>query len=653
MEHDLLMTTREELFELLDTELHEVRARNVAAKLTDFHRTFGSSGYKAAMDIVTAELEDAGVDDLEIDEVDVERAYEPHDAELWIDAPDREKLIDFETAPASLATWSSSTPEGGERVEVVDVGTGERPADFVDVDVEGKAVFIHGTRRRQGWQKAAEVAAENGASGIVTDYMLWQTPGVREPALVPEVAQLLRLNPREFFLERDVWAFSIPHAASVKLQDRLDTGPVSLEVTIDAEVCETTAPLVEATIQGAGIPDEQILFCAHASGIRPGSNCAQGVGLTVELVRTIARLIESGAIDRPRRSIKFIFGSEGRVSRNFLDENPDAEETIVTSLTYCSTGHKQEETNSCLLLSRSPDSVRSFVNDYLAELADVSPKEADWIGKEAGKELPLIQFKQHYYTPWSDNTRFASAGIPAPLFMSWPDRYFHSQKLTEDVIDPAVLRRAGLLSGVAALELADADHHEAKSIGEIVAGRAVQRQSTFSSRYRTTDDVDAWATRRLEYLVDRDIDAMRSAAELTDEDVSATFDELEEELRETHERVVSDMPSPSREDPHSSADLVPVRTTDERARRWRGLDYEDLLEIADLLAEGDDDAGWESIRVVTDEAWNFIDGERTVGEIADSVGFEFDLRIEIEPIHRLLAGQADTGHLRFERPDEG
>jgi hypothetical protein len=51
---------------------------------------------------------------------------------------------------------------------------------------------------------------------------------------------------------------------------------------------------------------------------------------------------------------------------------------------------------------------------------------------------------------------------------------------------------------------------------------------------------------------------------------------------------------------------------------------------------------------VSDEAWNFVDGQRTVGEIADAVGFEFGLEIDPGPIGRILEGHAADGTLRFE-----
>ena len=638
------MSHRADLFDLVDEAFSPEDAEDVAISMTDHYRAPGTSGFEAAIDIVEEELRDAGLD-VTAENRPIEGAWEPNEASLSVVEPDRERLIDFETAPACLA-WTSSSTDGPEQLEVVDVGTGERPTDFEGRDVEDKAVFIHGTRRRPGWWQAARNAVDAGARGIITDYMLYQTPGVREPERAPEAAQLLRLRPREYFADEDVWAFSIPHEASEALRSYLERGPVTIEASVDVDVFDTETKYVEATIPGAEIPEETVLLCGHASGIRPGANCAEGTGLVVELARTFQELVDEGGFE-PRRSITFIVGIEGPVSDHYLETHPDATENVVTSLTYCSTGHRQSETDSCLLLSASPDSVPHYVNDYLAELADRSPKEADWIGKEGGQELPLLNFKQHYYTPWSDNTKFAAAGIPAPLFISWPDRCFHSQFLTKDVIDPAALRRSALVSGVAALELSAADATTARSIARIVAGRSIERLHSVAAD--SVDPSDDRPHRQLSYIAERDVDALRSVGELTDEPLEATVDDLSDRIRRTAEAesgALPDVPAPDRPD---VADLVPVRSTDDYVDRWAGLDYDALLEIADQLANSDDEAGWRSMRVVSDEAWNFVDGERTVGDIADAVGVEFDLRIDAEPIYRILAGHEEAGNLRFER----
>lgn len=639
---------REEMFETVDRAFDPNRARETAVEMTQYYRAPGTSGFHAAMETVEEQLTDAGLD-VSVDRPTIEDAWEPNDASLSVVDPEETKLIDYETAPACIA-WSSSPTDGPEQFEVVDVGTGERAEDFEGTDFEGKVAFVHGTERRPGWWEAAKNAVDAGAQGILTDYMLYQTPGVREPDLVPEAAQLLRLRPPEAFVNEDVWAFSIPHDSSEQLTEYLADGPVTVEADVDVEIFDSDLPYVEATIPGTEKPDETILFCGHASGIKPGANCAEGTGLVVELARAIQSLVDEEAIE-PKRSLTFILGGEGPVSEHYLDTHPEAADDVVTTLTYCSTGHKQDETQSTLLLSSSPDSVRHYTNDYLAELAQLSPKEADWIGKEGGQELPLLSLTQHYYTPWSDNTRFAAVGIPAPLFMSWPDRCFHSQLLTEDVIDARALRRSALVSGVAALELATAGDRTAGSIARIVAGRATDRLRRLGSRY-ATGDADDRARRHLEYVAGRDVEALRTTAELTDGDVSDRLDQLASSVEETANQEVEALGlAGSKPDRSPDAERIPVRSLegdDVLVDRWTGLDYGDLLEIADDLHEDDGDAGWRSLRVVSDEALNFVDGERTVGEIADAVGFEFELEIGPGPIGRILEGHAEGANLRFE-----
>lgn len=638
---------RDALFETVDREFDPERARETAVETTQQYRAPGTSGFHAVMETVTAELTDAGLD-VSVDRPPIENAWEPNDASLAVVEPAETTLIDYETAPACLA-WASSGTDGTEEFDVVDVGTGEHPADFPE-DVEGNVVFVHGTERRPAWWEAAQNALDAGARGIITDYMLYQTPDVREPELVPEAAQLLRLRPSEAFVEEDIWAFSIPHEASKQLRSYLDDGPVTVAATVDVDVFDSDLPYVEATIPGTETPEETVLFCGHASGIEPGANCAEGTGLVVELARTLQSIVDRGLVE-PKRSLTFVVGGEGPVSEQYLDTHPEAAENVVTTLTYCSTGHAQAETESTLLLSSSPDSVPHYTNDYLAELAATCPKEADWIGKEGGQELPLVSLTQHYYTPWSDNTRFAAAGIPAPLFMSWPDRCFHSQLLTPDVIDSRVLRRSALISGVAGLELAAAGDQTAESVARIVAGRATDRLRRLGSQY-AGEAVDDRARRHVEYVAERDTAALRSAAELADGDVSDRLDQLADSVRQTATQEIEALELDGTEpDRGRDAERVPVRTVDDSdalVERWTGLEYADLLEIADELNDADPDAGWRSLRVVSDEAWNFVDGERTVGEIADAVGFEFDLRIDPGPVGRILDGHADGGNLRFE-----
>src|SRR5207244_4096114 len=89
--------------------------------------------------------------------------------------------------------------------------------------------------------------------------------------------------------------------------------------------------------------------------------------------------------------------------------------------------------------------------------------------------IPLVNFHELPYTPWSDNHYWVAFGVPAPLIMSWPDLYFHTQLLTAEHTDPMVFERSGRTLGTLALAIADAGARQARPILEEVAAKASLR----------------------------------------------------------------------------------------------------------------------------------------------------------------------------------
>ena len=118
-----MMSGRDERFDALDRTFSSEAARKFAVELTEYYRAPGTSGFQTAMNKVETALRDAGLD-VSVDEPTIEDACEPNRATLSVVEPEQEPLIDFEKAPACLAWYSSST-DGPEQFEVVDVGTGE------------------------------------------------------------------------------------------------------------------------------------------------------------------------------------------------------------------------------------------------------------------------------------------------------------------------------------------------------------------------------------------------------------------------------------------------------------------------------------------------------------------------------------------------
>jgi hypothetical protein len=289
------------------------------------------------------------------------------------------------------------------------------------------------------------------------------------------------------------------------------------------------------------------------------------------------------------------------------------------------------------------------VNDLTAALIEELPKEAEWPFLN-GPVIPLVNFQSLPYTPWSDNHYWAGFKIPAPLFMSWPDLYFHTQLLTAEHTDPMVFERSGRVLGSLAVGIARMDGGNAGPLLQEMACRAALRlgKVTRTTLQRLKDGADAvpHGQKEIRYLLRRDVEALYSVLDLVGagaerERVRAFADWLAADLdgRATAEleRVRTyghEAGAPAgRHDGHrSEADkIAPRRAADHLPPGVVGLSFDEMAELVAAMHRDDARTNWETLRILGDELWNFADGRRTLGEIADAICFEFG--VEIQPRH--------------------
>jgi len=70
-----------------------------------------------------------------------------------------------------------------------------------------------------------------------------------------------------------------------------------------------------------------------------------------------------------------------------------------------------------------------------------------------------------------------------------------------------------------------------------------------------------------------------------------------------------------------------------------------------LMKEVDPDVNFYSIRPLSHEFMNFIDGERTVEEIAEAVGYEYGVKIKGEHVLLFLNHLKEKGLISLHRKD--
>ena len=523
---------------------------------------------------------------------------------------------------------------------------GERAEDYQGKDVRGKAVLIRGTDRPSGFGHAATLAMEHGAAGIITDYLLYQTHPFRTRESLPEPVQLLRMPSNA----PSAWAMAVNYAAAEHLASLARQGAVTVWADIQARTFAGEAQNLFADITGTDEAGQIIQFVAHSTaGTKPGANCASGPALMAEMGRVMSGLISSGRIPRPRRTIRFLVNVEGHGTKHYVHNHREEIERTIAAIALDSVGHDQEKCKSALLFYHSPDSLPSFINDYYVGLIESAPKETRWVFSE-GNRIPLVNFTDLPYTPWSDNHYYPAFGVPSPLLMSWPDLYFHTDYLSADKLDPMVFRRCGITTALAALELANAGPSEAQAIMREVGNRSQFRLGRIALEAKDSAD-EARTRKRLTILARRDRQAVESALVLVDAEerrrhpeLESTSDQVQREIADRLEQTIGWLrDDESAPDDFPPGSVVPQRLIERDAPGLAGTGYWDLVRMAEEMHDRDPKMRYDSLRIIGDEVWNFADGRRSVNDIAHAVGAEFDFDLEPRHVLKIFQGLAGQG----------
>ncbi|MDE0602692.1 MAG: hypothetical protein OXI56_12925 [bacterium] len=629
--------------------------------MTKFYRSPGSSGYHRATDFVAQLLRDNDLERVWVERFPLDGehrlltqtmplAWEPLSAELRVGSQNGRLLVSYEDSPSCLPWWTPSTPEGGLTVEVVDVGTGERSEDFQRQEVRGKAVLVRSTTVPDSFANAVGLATEHGAVGVITDTLLYPTAPFRTRESLPDPVQLLRM-PSNL---PGLWAIAVNYHAAERLASMARQGTARVWIDIQAKTFKGEAQNLFGEIPGTDRADEFIHFVCHSTaGTKPGANCASGPALLAEVGRVISRLISDGHIPRPRRTIRFLVDVEGHGTKHYLHNHREEAENGIVSIALDSVGHDQPKSKAALLFYHSPDSVPTFINDYFVSLIEATPKETRWVFSN-DDEIPFVNFPDLPYTPWSDNKYYPAFGIASPLFMSWPDLFFHTDYLKPNMLDPAVFRRCGMVIALAALELAYAGPREAVKIMREVTARSELRLSQVALR---GEGPAAAARKRLAHLARRDKKAVESALVFADQgdpeaswDLEATRDRMLERIQDRLDEVLGWLPESAPEEEFAPGMVVPRRLVERDAPGLAGTSYETRVRMAGEMNARDPRMRYDSLRIMGDEIWNLTDGRRSVNDVTDAIAAEFNFDVEPRHILELFEGLVGEGFIRLDSP---
>jgi hypothetical protein len=372
-----------------------------------------------------------------------------------------------------LHTYSKATPPEGVNAELVDIGVGTKAADYEGKEVKGKFVLATGRARAVHEQAVFKY----DAAGVITDTIALEMPNVRESLDIPDAHAYQSIWPDADELNKVTLGFSISKRQGNHLRSLLKSGmKVKLNAKVDAQLFPGKLDVVTATIRGRAKPGEEVFVVAHLCHPKPSANDnASGSGLLMEIARTINALIASGKIAQPARTIRFIWVPETFGSIAYLHAHEDLPSRLVAGINLDMVGQDQELCRSTLNLDRTPDSLPSYLNDYVFGLFEESVKEFD--KRTTFGSSSTFRYNTGAFSGGSDHAEFTDStiGVPCIMLLQWPDLYYHTSMDTIDKVSEDSLKRVGWITTVAVLTLANATVEDTFMLASLTASRGMAR----------------------------------------------------------------------------------------------------------------------------------------------------------------------------------
>jgi hypothetical protein len=389
-----------------------------------------------------------GFTNVAIEDYPTGQTWQPTVGELWITSPRTEKIYDLNDIPESVASTNGNADLTG---DLISVGQGTAQ-DFEGKDVKGKFVLSLAPSGLAGVYNRAVAAGAIGALGI-------SAIGAGDRAVdYPDqiVSTSVSAQPNTA-----AWALSPKKARA--LETLLNQGrKVTIHSVIKSEQVPNKQEIVHAEIAGDGSTTQEVAIGGHLfeGYIKQGANDDNsGCALTLEVGRAYIKLIKDGKLPRPKRTINFQWVQEISGTRQWLDAHPEKAKVIIGDLNFDMEGIRLTMSRSYWIMQRTPDTFPSYINDvgqsfmeYVSELtrervryrANGYQPVFNITSPNGSNDAFYIKIDQHYGS--SDHVTYMQYGIPAVMFITWPDMWYHSSQDTPDKQDSTQYKRAAVVA---------------------------------------------------------------------------------------------------------------------------------------------------------------------------------------------------------------
>jgi hypothetical protein len=257
--------------------------------------------------------------------------------------------------------------------------------------------------------------------------------------------------------------FSITPRQADAISDLLARGAkVRVRAVADTRYYSGAYPYVTGVLAGDG--DEEVLELGHTTEIGANDN-ATGVAIMLEAITALNRLVGSGSLPRPRRSIRMLAMPELYGSMHYVAANSDRIKRTVAAICLDTPAGPYEMAGTEYTFVLNPDLARSYADALILRIAD---RYFSRLGPGVRRAFHWAPFRTGTDTYFSD----PMIGIPTV----WPYggsgvNTHHNSEDTPDKVDPRSMRDAIVVTATYLYAIASAGEADIPELAEITATR--------------------------------------------------------------------------------------------------------------------------------------------------------------------------------------
>ena len=628
------------LVRALTQEVSGERAFDYTVRISQYDRIQACQGWHDSAVMIKKELEEIGYEDVAIEgwPSDGSRYYftyrtpigwSAEEAELWMVSPEKKRLCSYAEVPLTLAKHSHSADV---EAELIDVGTGVGEAAYEGKDVKGKIVLA----TEYTGSVMREAVLKRGALGVVH----WLPPEFRPG--YPDMIRYTAIWPTWEEKDKIGFGFNLSKRQGWDLKKALEEGTkIVLRAKVEAAYHEGPVEILTAAFPGSVAPEQEVMIIGHLCHPKPSANDnASGSGGMLEMARTLKKMVDSGQIESPKRTIRFLWVPEFGGTYPYIKAHLERMRNTLAVINCDMIGEDLHLTGGIFNIFCTPDSMPSYLNDVVVNFTRLAERLD--LRSLGGSSHPFA-FRVQPFSGGSDHYVFNDGALKVPSVMFNRDDIFHHTSLdTPDKVDPTELRRVCFIALGASSYMAGASDEEAKDMARLITKNGLSRLASdyYDSLPPLLDGKDSVETYKaykqvvnvIRHASQREVDAILSTLVFVEDpgvrreiedsvkiitNLSTSF---QKDAQDRYARICRDVgmrmiAMAQSGDGKKLGRIVPVRNKDFVCPL--NNDY-----VVDKLGE-DAFAGIDLGRYETYEALNFADGKRSVLEIAEAVSAEY------------------------------